>query len=76
MYLVDEENCFLPVHSLKVLCLGNDLFHILFPCRGCVNLHKFSAGGIGNDLGKSGLSRSGGTVKNDGADFICFNRTV
>ncbi len=76
MDLVDEKDGLLPVHSQNVLGFFHHLFHVLFPCHSGVDLGKFRAGGICDDLCQSGLSRTGRAVKNKGAKLVRLDGAV
>ena len=76
MDLINEQDRLFSKHSTVVLCLCDNLFHILFACHSRIDLHKLRAGRIRDHPRKSRFARSGRSVKNDGGKLVRLNRTV
>ena len=74
--LVYKQNGSFAVHSPAVLCGGHNLLHILFSGHCGVDLLKFSAGGVGNNLCQRGFSGPWRAVENKRSKFVRFDGAV
>ena len=74
--LIHEKNRFFLVHSEGILGFGHDLLHVFFPSGSGVDLGKFRAGGVGDDLRQRSLSGSRRAIKNDGTQLVRLDRAV
>ena len=76
MDLIDKQDRFLSIHALIVFCRGNHFLHVFLARRSRIDLHELCTCGIGNHFRQRRLSRTRRSVKDDGAEFIRFDRTV
>ncbi len=73
---VYKQNRLFSVHALIVPGFCNDLLHILFPGRSCIQLQELCTGRIGNDLCQCRLAGSRRPVKNNRTQLIRHNGAV
>ena len=76
VYLVYEEYGTLTIASEVFLCFLNHFLHILFAGGSSIYLLKIRPGGRCYHFGQSGLSRTGRTVKYNGAYAVGLYGTV
>ena len=74
--LIDEEDGFFSVHAQILLCFFYYGFHIFFSCYSGIDLSKFCACGVGNNLCQSGFSCSWRTIEDNRGQLVSFDSSV
>ena len=70
MDLIDKQDCLLPIHSLIVFCLPDNLLHI-FLARNCrIDLSEIGTSRIGNHLCQCCLPGSRRSIKNNRTQLV------